>query len=187
MFPGQLPQGASISKLNFLPWAVILSDNPFLLHPEAWLPGFSLSLILVQSSFSYEIFPDHHTLKWASAAWVGGKFGAEWIHAYVWLSLSAVRLKVFTLLIDYVLCCAQSLSCGQLFATPRTVGCQSPLSMGLSRQEHWSGLPFPPPGDLPHPGIEPTSIHVPASKANPLLLSPQGSPLISYAPISNKN
>ena len=35
--------------------------------------------------------------------------------------------------------------------------CQAPLSMGFSRQEYWSGLPFPPPGDLPHPGIEPMS------------------------------
>ena len=34
---------------------------------------------------------------------------------------------------------------------------QAPLSMGFSRQEHWSGLPFPPPGDLPDPGVEPTS------------------------------
>ena len=46
---------------------------------------------------------------------------------------------------------AQSLSCLQLFVTPRTV---SPLYMGLSWQEYWSGLPFLPPGDLPDPGIE---------------------------------
>ena len=42
-----------------------------------------------------------------------------------------------------------------LFATPRTH--QVPLSMGFLRQEHWSGLPFPSPGDLPDPGIEPMS------------------------------
>ena len=45
----------------------------------------------------------------------------------------------------------------QLFATPWTVTCQAPLSMEFSRQEYWSRLPFPSPGDLPHPGIEPTS------------------------------
>ena len=39
---------------------------------------------------------------------------------------------------------------------------QAPLSTGFSRQEYWSGLPFPPPGDLPHPGIEPTSLASPA-------------------------
>ena len=42
-------------------------------------------------------------------------------------------------------------------ATPWTVACQAPLSMGFSRQEYWSGLPFPSPGDLSHPGIEPRS------------------------------
>ena len=40
-------------------------------------------------------------------------------------------------------------------ATLWTVACQAPLSMGFSRQEYWSGLPFPSPGDLPDPGIEP--------------------------------
>ena len=43
------------------------------------------------------------------------------------------------------------------FATPCTVAHQSPLSMGFSRQEYWSGLPFPSPGDLPNPGINATS------------------------------
>ena len=42
----------------------------------------------------------------------------------------------------------------QLFLTPRTVTRQAPPSMGFSRQEYWSGLPFPSPGDLPDPGIE---------------------------------
>ena len=48
----------------------------------------------------------------------------------------------------------KSLSCVQLFATPWTVAYQDPRSMGFSRQEYWSGLPFPSPGDLPDPGIE---------------------------------
>ena len=43
------------------------------------------------------------------------------------------------------------------FATPRTVASQAPLPMGFPRQEYWSGLPFPSSGDLPSPGIEPTS------------------------------
>ena len=49
------------------------------------------------------------------------------------------------------------LSCVRLFATPWTVACQVPLSMGFSRQENWSGLPFPSPGDLSDPGMEPMS------------------------------
>ena len=43
------------------------------------------------------------------------------------------------------------------FATPWDVACQAPLSMGFPRQEYWSGLPFPPPGDLLDPGIQPAS------------------------------
>ena len=50
----------------------------------------------------------------------------------------------------------------QLFATLWTVACWAPLSMGFSRQEYWSGLPSPPPGDLPNPRIEPTSLTSPA-------------------------
>ena len=45
----------------------------------------------------------------------------------------------------------------QLFATPWTAACQAPLSLGFPRQEYWSGLPCPPPGDLPNLGIEPRS------------------------------
>ena len=50
----------------------------------------------------------------------------------------------------------------QLFETPWTVAHQAPASMGFSTQEYWSGLPFPSPGDLPDPGIEPTSLMSPA-------------------------
>ena len=51
----------------------------------------------------------------------------------------------------------------QLFATLWTVALQAPLSMGFSRQKYWSGLPCPPPGNLPNPGIEPESVTFPAS------------------------
>ena len=50
----------------------------------------------------------------------------------------------------------------QLFATPWIVAHQAPLSMGFSRQEHWSGLPCPPPGGLPNPWVEPASLTSPA-------------------------
>ena len=70
--------------------------------------------------------------------------------------------------------CAQSLSHVQLFNNPWTVVHQTPLSMGFSRQEYWNGLPFPPPGDLPHPGIKPRS---PALQADALLLSHWGTQL----------
>ena len=61
-------------------------------------------------------------------------------------------------------------SCPTL-ATPWTIALQAPLSMGFSRQQYWSGLPFPSPGDLPNPGIEPRS---PALQADSLLTELQG-------------
>ena len=58
---------------------------------------------------------------------------------------------------------AQSLqSCVRLFVTLWTLAHQAPLSMGSSRQGYWSGLPCPPPGDLPDPGIKPASLMFPA-------------------------
>ena len=65
----------------------------------------------------------------------------------------------------------KSLSCVRLFATQWAVAYQAPPSMGFSRQEYWSGLPFPSPGDLPNPGIEPES---PALEADALISEPSG-------------
>ena len=64
-----------------------------------------------------------------------------------------------------------------LFATPWTAAHQAPLSMRFSRQGYWSGLPFPPPGDLPNPGIEPWS---PALQADTLPTELQGKPPVKY-------
>ena len=61
----------------------------------------------------------------------------------------------------------------QIFVTPWTVAHQAPLSMGFLRQEYWSGLPCPPPGDLPNSGIKPTSPAW-AWQAHSLLLNLQG-------------
>ena len=65
----------------------------------------------------------------------------------------------------------KSLSCVRLFATLWTVAYQAPPSMGFSRQEYWSGLPFPSPGDPPNPGIEPRS---PRLQADTLPSEPPG-------------
>ena len=72
----------------------------------------------------------------------------------------------------------KSLSRVWLFATPWTVTCQAPPSMGFSRQEYWSGLPVPSPGDLSDPGIEPRS---PAFQADALTSRPPGKPLLEYS------
>ena len=67
-------------------------------------------------------------------------------------------------------------SCPTLFATPWTVARQAPLSMGFSRQDYWSGLPCPPPGDLPNPGMEPTSLLSPALAGGFFTTSAPGKP-----------
>ena len=66
------------------------------------------------------------------------------------------------------------LSCVRLFVTPGTVAHQAPLSMQFSRQEYWSGLPFPSPGDLPNPGVKPRS---PALQADSLPSESPGKPM----------
>ena len=65
---------------------------------------------------------------------------------------------------------AQSLSHVQLSATPWTIASQAPLSIGFSRQEYWSGLPFPSPGDLPELGIELRSPALQAERSTKLLI-----------------
>ena len=76
------------------------------------------------------------------------------------------RLLVILRIIYELVVKVKSLSRVRLFATLWTVAHQASLSMGFSRQEYWSGLPFPSPGDLPDPGIEPGS---PAVEADTLI------------------
>ena len=64
--------------------------------------------------------------------------------------------------------------------TPRTVVCQAPLSMGFFRQEYWSGLLCPPPGNLPDPEIKPAPSVSPALQVDSLSLSHWGSPLMVH-------
>ena len=71
----------------------------------------------------------------------------------------------------------------RLFATPWTVACQAPPSLGFSRQGYWSGLPFPSPGDLPNPGIE---LGSPALQADALLSEPQKGLRIMFPPFKKE-
>ena len=70
----------------------------------------------------------------------------------------------------------------RLSATPRTIACQAPLSMGFSRQEYCSGLPCPPPGNLPNPGIKPYQdtrhpLVSPALAGGVFIIAPPGKPI----------
>ena len=91
---------------------------------------------------------------------------------------------------SYIVCCLKILlngvcACSVALvmsdsATLWTVALQAPRSMGFSRQEYWTGLPCPPPGDLPDSDTEPVSSEIPALQVNTLLLSHQGSPTAWY-------
>ena len=99
-------------------------------------------------------------------------FTFKWTLKTFWLSGISLRLWVKYCACMHV-CVLSRFGHVWLSATPWTVACQAPLSMGFSRQEHWSGLPFPSPGDLSDLGIEPES---PAWQAVSLLWVLTGKP-----------
>ena len=88
-----------------------------------------------------------------------------------------------------MVCCANLLQSCPTLVTPWTVAHQAPLSMEFSRQEHWDGSPFPPPGDLPNPGIKPMPPTSPALASRFFTTSPKslvlGSVLFSCSVVSN--
>ena len=110
---------------------------------------------------------------------------AEWCHTIAMKQESQQRVtgrvlisqRILNLYLHYfVVCSLCVLSCVQLSVNSWTVACQAPLSMGFSRQEYCSGLPFPPPRDLPSPGIELASLTSPASVASFFRTAPPGKP-----------
>ena len=116
---------------------------------------------------------------------VGGSFKRKGIQVHIGLIHAAVQQKLTQHCkaiipqfvknnLKIVKVKVKSLSCVWLFVTPWTVTYQALQSMGFSRQEYWSGLPFPSPGDLPNPGIEPRS---PALQTGALPSEPLGKPV----------
>ena len=83
---------------------------------------------------------------------MGRESKTQGIYMCVWLVQSGVQQKPHNV-VKELQYWYHLLSCVRSFGTPQTVAHQAPLSMGFSKQEHWSGLPFPPLGDLPDPGI----------------------------------
>ena len=103
-------------------------------------------------------------------AWRIPGTGAWWVGVYG-VAQSWTRLKRLSSSM-----CAKLLQFCLLLVTPWTVALQAPLSLGFSRQEYWSGLPFPSPGYLPNPGIKPMSAVAPALQVDSSPLSHWGSP-----------
>ena len=79
--------------------------------------------------------------------------------------------------IHILFCCCLVAASVQFFATPGTIAYRAPLSMGFPRQEHWSGLPCPPPGELPDPGIE---LESPAWQVDSFTVELPGKPLYRH-------
>ena len=105
--------------------------------------------------------------------------GAGWWCVSSHRGSGRAQLRIFLIIRTLHACVLSLFGHVQLCVTLWTIAHQAPLSMGLSRQEYWSGLPCPPPGDLPDPGIKPASPVSPALQADSLPLGHQGSPINS--------
>ena len=128
-------------------------------------------------------------MKFERNPWVGIILFSEWLCYRVQSSVKTYRywLNLFIYIrqsklyeihlpdLKWPISQVKSFSSVRLFVIPWTVAHQAPPSMGFSRQDYWSGLPCPSPGDLPHPGIKPRS---PTLQADALTSEPPGKPKI---------
>ena len=104
-------------------------------------------------------------------------------HQHDGILLLCCTHTIFTIMSTYVRVCVHTFSHVQLFVTPWTRARQAPLVQEFSRQEQWNRLPYPPPGDLPNPGIKPVSSVSPALAGRFFTTEPPGKPhvyLYSY-------
>ena len=143
----------------WLPWSLPLSHHlslPYILHTEDLMCSAGSSITWEQSQPPSPIPSAFLKLWWQIPAW--RPFGAGPL-----MSLLAFHKRhPPTVCVCVCVCTLSCFSCVWLFATLWTIACQAPLSMGFSRQERWTGLPCPPPGDLPDPGIKPGPLVSPA-------------------------
>ena len=111
---------------------------------------------------SHVALPNHRQLSESASSWCQEDQGPVHLWA-VSTTIASMTSFASSWLPKFRLQCVLScFSCVQLFVTPWTVSHKVPLSMGFYRQEYWSGLSFPAPGDLPHQGTEPASLTSPA-------------------------
>ena len=132
----------------------------FCFKPISLIFKISCLIFLARTSYSMSTGNGKNEQPWLISNLKGKTFTVSSLNT--WLQTFSYRLVC--------VCVCQLLSCVQLFATPQTVAYQAPLSMGFSRQECWSGLPFPSPGDLLNLGLKPGS---PALQTDALPSEPQ--------------
>ena len=118
-------------------------------------PEFKASILLHSAFFIVQLSHPYMTT---------GKTVALTRQTFVGKVMSLLYYLGLFRILFYLTCKFRRFSCVQLFVTQWTVARQAPLSVGFSRQEYWSGLTLPSPGDLPHPEMEPES---PALQADP--------------------
>ena len=136
-----------------------------------WLLGLGLGKNCLQSNIA--------VVMWLHALFKAHRIIHEkgWISLYVNYALVNLR-HILHIYIYMHVCVLSHFSHVRLFAILWTVAHQAPLFVGCSRQEYWGGLPCPPPGDLPDPGIKPAYPAIRALQVDSSLLSHQGSPYI---------
>ena len=154
-----------ITEIHILAWWNPVLPVTFIVNFCCWFSSLFLSSFIFQ--FCYYCFAggSHSLLLFGVNTW---DVFCECLHG--WKSLFCPQYWVNNL--SQYRSEVKSLSRVWFFATPWTVAFQVPPSMGFSRQEYWSGVPFPSPGDLPNPGIEPRS---PALQADALPTESHGS------------
>ena len=176
-------QNISVTSLhNFHAWKVCMQVQvPYWTSAivgtdgATFFPGVcDWSSAVLGKCFLYGYHPPSQSPSWKEQPFVGVYTVCTHWHFWVHISPSKTRKFTITLTPCLLKLKVKSLSHVPLFGTPWTVAYQVACSMGFSRQEYWSGLPFPSPGDLPDSGIEPRS---PALQADTLTSEPPGKPL----------
>ena len=143
-------------------------------HPHHWERAGPWTPTFLLSFFS-AAHPGSHSRALACRAVPVSDLGFAWLRFLPLITAPGCRLEECTQL-RWVCACQVASACPTLF-NPWTIAHEAPLSLGFSRQESWSGLQCPPPGDPPHPGTKPVSLMSPALAAGSLPPVPRGKPL----------
>ena len=148
---------AGIGNLRKVNWNLCLIEmRPKRLTMKS--PSLSLKAYL-NRSYSYFLKKFYRNIVYLQCCVSGVQHSESVMHTLSFFKILFHRPSQILTRVPCVTCvCMLSHSVvSNTLVTPQTVARQAPLSMGFSRQEYWSGLPFPPPGDLPNPGIKPMS------------------------------